>query len=120
MEDVKAAAEQLDAQRQQKGRAKAPQRLGDKRELALALDRPPIAIDVDAVQFLARRVVATPFRTDKADRVAVLGQRCRMQPGTPIERHGQTLQYIEHAALGGIHRGGAWLSNCVRYCPAGG
>src|SRR5665213_548000 len=112
VEDVEAAPEQRDPQRKHERRQEAPQRLGDKAKLALAFDRPPVAVDVDPLALLARLFEPAPLGTDEADRVAVRGKRRPMQPSAPVERHRQTLEDIKDASsrCSGGHWRGAYLA----------
>ena len=99
MDDVEAAAEPGDAERQQECRREAPDEFEDEGELRLRLDRAPVAVDLDAFDLFAGPVEAARLGADDADGVAVRGERGCLQPGPAVERHRQVLQNVKYAAL---------------------
>ena len=98
VENVEAAPEEGDAERDQGGQQEAPDEFSRETKLARGIEGQGIAEDLDPFEQLVARVEAFGLRADDADRVARLGQGRRLEPDAAIEGHGEVLHDDQDAA----------------------
>jgi hypothetical protein len=99
MEDVEAAPEERDPQRQKRACQEAPDEFRGKARLARGIEGQRVAEDLDPLPKLVAGVETPRLRADDANPVTGLGQCRRLEPNAAVERHREILHDDKDAAF---------------------